>query len=72
MKQESRLQEKLKALKLTSTKTQASIEFIWDCKLAKLQHFAWQVASGGLFTDNRAMHMDHPGRLACVHVAIAT
>jgi hypothetical protein len=54
--QESRIQEKCRALNLTNGETQAATNLIWDAnKPAKLQFFAWQVASGGLFTGSRAM-----------------
>jgi hypothetical protein len=57
-KQESRLQEKLQAFHLTDSKIQASIATIWEPnKPTRLQFFAWQVASGGLFTRSRAVHM---------------
>jgi hypothetical protein len=65
-KQESRLQEKLMDLNLNEQEIQASISIIWDnTKPAKLQYFAWQVASGGLFTSSRAAHMDHQGSCVC-------
>jgi hypothetical protein len=65
-KQESRLQEKLQALNLSEMEIQAAITLIWDkSKPAKLQYFAWQVASGGLFTGSRAVHMGYPGACAC-------
>jgi hypothetical protein len=60
--QESRLQIKLRELKYTDNEIQAAIALIWDSnKPAKLQHFAWQVASGGLFTGSRARHLGFPG-----------
>jgi hypothetical protein len=60
--QESRLQIKLRELKYTDNEIQAAIALIWDSnKPAKLQYFAWQVASGGLFTGSRARHLGFPG-----------
>ena len=45
-KQESRLQEKMKALKLIESEIQASIILVQDInKPVKLQYFTWQVAS---------------------------
>jgi hypothetical protein len=37
-------------------------ELIWDAnKPAKLQFFAWQVGSGGLFIGSRAIHLGFMG-----------
>jgi hypothetical protein len=59
---ESWLQIKLHKLKYTENEIQLAIALIWDSnKSAKLQHFAWQVASGGLFTGSRACHLGFPG-----------
>lgn len=60
--QGSRLHEKLEALQLIENKIKVAIDLIWeDNKLAKVQFFAWQVASGGFFTDSRAIHLGFPG-----------
>ena len=54
--------EKCRVSNLTVTKTNTAIDLIWDAnKLAKLQFFTWQVASGGLFIGSRAIYMGHPG-----------
>jgi hypothetical protein len=53
-------------LGLTLPETQASINTIWDPnKPAKLQFFAWQVASGGLFTGSRAIHLGYHSVCVC-------
>jgi hypothetical protein len=60
--QGSRLHEKLEALQLTDTEIKLATDLIWeDNKPAKLQFFAWQVASGGLFTGSPAIHLGFPG-----------
>jgi hypothetical protein len=60
--QGSRLHAKLEALQLTNTEIKLATDLIWeDNKPAKLQFFVWQVASGGLFTGSRAIHLGFPG-----------
>jgi hypothetical protein len=59
---DSRLHEKCRSLNLTEIETQAAISLIWDeNKLVKLQFFAWQVASGGLYTGSRAGYLGYTG-----------
>jgi hypothetical protein len=59
--QGSRLHEKLEALQLIDTEIKLATDLIWeDNKPAKLQFFAWQVASGSLFTGSRAIHLGFP------------
>jgi hypothetical protein len=59
---ESRLHEKCRQLNLLDNEIQAAINLIWDeNKPAKLQFFAWQVASGGLYTGSRAKYLGFIG-----------